>query len=58
MNLKEYIDIRLKEINKNIDEIFEKSDIDIENFFIEALKYPLEAGGKRLRPILACLSCE
>ena len=38
MNLKEYIDIRLKEINKNIDEIFEKSDIDIENFFIEALK--------------------
>ena len=58
MNLKEYIDIRLKEINKNIDEIFEKSNIDIENFFIEALKYPLEAGGKRLRPILACLSCE
>lgn len=58
MNLKEYIDIRLKEINKNIDEIFDKSDIDIENNFIEMLKYPLEAGGKRLRPILACLTCE
>lgn len=58
MNLKEYIDIRLKEINKNIDEIFDKSDIDIENNFIEMLKYPLGAGGKRLRPILACLTCE
>lgn len=58
MNLKEYVDIRLKEINKNIDEIFDKSDIDIENNFIEMLKYPLEAGGKRLRPILACLTCE
>ena len=58
LNLKEYIDIRLKEINKNIDEIFEKSDIEIENVFIEALKYPLEAGGKRLRPILTCLVCE
>lgn len=58
MNLKEYIDLRLKEINENIDEIFDKSDIDIENNFIEMLKYPLEAGGKRLRPILACLTCE
>lgn len=57
-NLKDYIDIRLKEINKNIDDIFDKSDISLENNFIEMLKYPLEAGGKRLRPILACLTCE
>lgn len=57
-NLKDYIDIRLKEINKNINDIFYKSDISLENNFIEMLKYPLEAGGKRLRPILACLTCE
>lgn len=62
MNLKEYIEIRLKEINENIEEIFEKDNIagrfNIENNFIEMLKYPLEAGGKRLRPIITCLTSE
>lgn len=62
MNLKEYIEIRLKEINENIEEIFEKDNIagrfNIENNFIEMLKYPLKAGGKRLRPIITCLTSE
>lgn len=62
MNLKEYIEIRLKEINENIEEIFDKDNIagrfNIENNFIEMLKYPLKAGGKRLRPIITCLTSE
>lgn len=56
--LNEYIEEKLKEINKEIDLAFENSDIEIENNFINMLKYPLEAGGKRLRPILTCLACE
>ncbi|WP_295159570.1 polyprenyl synthetase family protein [uncultured Brachyspira sp.] len=58
MNLKEYMNIRLEDINKIIENIFDKSDIELENSFIEMLKYPLDAGGKRLRPILTCLACE
>lgn len=62
MNLKEYIEIRLKEINENIEKIFDKDNIagrfNIENNFIEMLKYPLKAGGKRLRPIITCLTSE
>ena len=58
MNLKEYMNIRLEEINKTIDNVFDKSSIELENSFIEMLKYPLDAGGKRLRPILTCLACE
>ena len=58
MNLKEYMNIRLEEINKTLETIFEKSSIELENSFIEMLKYPLDAGGKRLRPILTCLACE
>lgn len=58
MNLKEYMNIRLKDINTAIENIFDKSDIELENSFIEMIKYPLDAGGKRLRPILTCLACE
>ena len=58
MNFKEYMNIRLKDINSAIENIFDKSDIELENSFIEMLKYPLDAGGKRLRPILTCLACE
>ena len=58
MNIKDYMNIRLIEINKNIENLFYKSDIELENKFIEMIKYPLYAGGKRLRPILTCLSCE
>ena len=58
MNFKEYMNIRLKDINAAIENIFDKSDIELENSFIEMLKYPLDAGGKRLRPILTCLACE
>ena len=52
------MNIRLEEINKTIDNVFDKSSIELENSFIEMLKYPLDAGGKRLRPILTCLACE
>ena len=58
MNLKEYIDKRLEEINKEIVNIFETSNIELENSFIEMMKYPLEAGGKRIRPILTLIACE
>ena len=58
MNLKEYMNIRPEEINNTLENLFDKSDIQLENSFIEMLKYPLDAGGKRLRPILTCLACE
>ncbi|WP_297276647.1 polyprenyl synthetase family protein [uncultured Brachyspira sp.] len=58
MNLKEYMNIRLEDINNTLENIFDKSSIELENSFIEMLKYPLDAGGKRLRPILTCLGCE
>ena len=58
MKLKEYIETRLKEINSEIDNIFEESDIELENQFLEMMKYPLDAGGKRIRPILTLLACE
>ena len=58
MNLKEYMNIRLKDIDSEINNIFKSSSISLENNFLDMLKYPLEAGGKRLRPILTCLACE
>ncbi|WP_295157306.1 polyprenyl synthetase family protein [uncultured Brachyspira sp.] len=58
MNLKEYMNIRLEEIDNTLENIFDKSSIELENSFIEMLKYPLNAGGKRLRPILTFLACE
>ena len=58
MNLKEYMNIRLKDIDSEINNIFRTSNISLENNFLDMLKYPLEAGGKRLRPILTCLACE
>ena len=58
MNLKEYMNIRLKDIDSEINNIFKSSNISLENNFLDMLKYPLEAGGKRLRPILTCLACE
>ncbi|WP_157150160.1 polyprenyl synthetase family protein [Brachyspira sp. SAP_772] len=58
MNLKEYMNIRLKDIDNEINNIFKTSNISLENNFLDMLKYPLEAGGKRLRPILTCLACE
>ena len=58
MKLKEYMNIRLEDINKTLENVFDKSTIELENSFIEMLKYPLDAGGKRLRPILTCLGCE
>ncbi|WP_300368305.1 polyprenyl synthetase family protein [Brachyspira sp.] len=58
MNLKEYMNIRLEDIEKTLENVFDKSNIELENGFIEMLKYPLDAGGKRLRPILTCLACE
>ena len=58
MKLKEYIETRLKEINSELDNIFEESDIELENQFLEMMKYPLDAGGKRIRPILTLLACE
>ena len=38
--------------------IFEESNIELENQFLEMMKYPLDAGGKRIRPILTLLACE
>lgn len=58
MNLKEYMNIRLKDIDSEINNIFKISSILLENNFLDMLKYPLDAGGKRLRPILTCLACE
>lgn len=58
MNLKEYMNIRLKDIDSEINNIFKTSNIPLENNFLDMLKYPLDAGGKRLRPILTCLACE
>ncbi|MEI0580018.1 polyprenyl synthetase family protein [Brachyspira pilosicoli] len=58
MNLKEYMNIRLKDIDSEINNIFKNSSISLENNFLDMLKYPLDAGGKRLRPILTCLACE
>lgn len=58
MNLKEYMNIRLKDIDSDINNIFKSSSISLENNFLDMLKYPLDAGGKRLRPILTCLACE
>lgn len=58
MNLKEYMNIRLKDIDSEINNIFKSSSILLENNFLDMLKYPLDAGGKRLRPILTCLACE
>ena len=58
MNLKEYMNIRLKDIDSEINNIFKSSSISLENHFLDMLKYPLDAGGKRLRPILTCLACE
>lgn len=58
MNLKEYMNIRLKDIDSEINNIFKSSSISLENNFLDMLKYPLDARGKRLRPILTCLACE
>lgn len=58
MNLKEYMNVRLKDIEEFLKEVFDDTGNEIENNFLEMLKYPIEAGGKRLRPILSCLSCE
>ena len=58
MNLKEYMNTRLKDIDSEINNIFKSSNISLENNFLDMLKYPLDAGGKRLRPILTCLACE
>lgn len=58
MNLKEYMNTRLKDIDSEINNIFKSSSISLENNFLDMLKYPLDAGGKRLRPILTCLACE
>lgn len=58
MNLKEYMNTRLKDIDSEINNIFKSSIISLENNFLDMLKYPLDAGGKRLRPILTCLACE
>lgn len=58
MNLKEYMNTRLKDIDSEINNIFKTINISLENNFLDMLKYPLDAGGKRLRPILTCLACE
>lgn len=52
------MNIRLKDIDSEINNIFKSSSISLENNFLDMLKYPLDAGGKRLRPILTCLACE
>lgn len=58
MNLKEYMNTRLKDIDSEINNIFKTINISLKNNFLDMLKYPLDAGGKRLRPILTCLACE
>lgn len=58
MNLKEYMEVKTKDIDVILSDIFEYTENYVENSFIDMIKYPIKAGGKRLRPILSCLSAE
>ena len=58
MNFNELL-LRKKEIiEKRIFEIFNKITIDTPDILKKSMKYSLEAGGKRLRPILTYSVCE
>ena len=58
MTLKDYMAARLPEIEETLYSSFEALDNNIQNNFIDMLKYPIKAGGKRFRPILSLLTSE
>lgn len=58
MTLKEYMTEKLPKIEDTLYSSFETLESGIQNDFINMIKYPIKAGGKRLRPILTLLTCE
>lgn len=51
MNFKEQYDLYLKAVEQKIDEYFEPHNIPQKNV-LDAMRYAITAGGKRLRPVL------
>lgn len=62
MSLQDWLPIYQYQVNQSLSNFFEarypESDEDIEKTFEAALRYSVEGGGKRLRPILAMLAFE
>jgi geranylgeranyl diphosphate synthase type II len=56
-NLNEYIMDKLPHVEKALDESL-ASDIPQTARIVEAMKYSLMAGGKRIRPVLCLAACE
>ena len=53
----EYITDRLPDIEKALDESIVSTEKETEKI-VEAMKYSLMAGGKRIRPVLCLAACE
>ena len=58
MTFKEYMSNRLISIEDKLNSSFKIPEHKVENQFIDILKYPILAGGKRFRPILTLLTAE
>ncbi|MCX7903965.1 MAG: polyprenyl synthetase family protein [Caloramator sp.] len=56
MDFKKTLEYKQRLINKRLEDLF--SNIDAPQIIIEAMKYSLFAGGKRIRPILSIAVCE
>ncbi|MDD3308273.1 MAG: polyprenyl synthetase family protein, partial [Acetobacterium sp.] len=55
-NFKTQLNDRVAEINGELEKVFQQN-LDTPEVIIEAMKYSLFAGGKRLRPILMMETC-
>jgi geranylgeranyl diphosphate synthase type II len=55
-NFKTQLNDRVSEINEELEKVFQQN-LDTPTVIIEAMKYSLFAGGKRLRPILMMETC-
>ncbi|MBU4438725.1 MAG: polyprenyl synthetase family protein [Firmicutes bacterium] len=55
-NFKAQLNTRVAEINSDLEKVFQQN-LDTPEVIIEAMKYSLFAGGKRLRPILMMETC-
>ena len=55
-NFKTQLADRVAEINEELEKVF-RQNLDTPDVIIEAMKYSLFAGGKRLRPILMLETC-
>lgn len=55
-DFKTQLNIRVAEVNADLEKIFQQN-LDTPEVIVEAMKYSLFAGGKRLRPILMMETC-